>query len=93
MTEIMKETPAFGSGVQTGDILLQVGKRRVCDPEDVIDASFFISAGDKVPVTVLRGDQRLTFEIEADLHPLSRRKIIADPSMNQSIPLRLGRTP
>lgn len=96
MTEVMKETPAFGSGVQTGDILLQVGKRRVCDPEDVIDASFFISAGDKVPITVLRGDQRLTFEIEADLHPLSQRRVIADPSMNQSIPLRLDsvrRTP
>lgn len=97
MTEVMKDTPAFGSGVQIGDILLQVGKRKVHDPEDVIDASFFISAGDKVPITVLRGDQKLTFEIESDFHPNSRRPPkIAAPGANQSIPLRLDsvrRTP
>src|ERR1044071_8522810 len=61
MTEIMKDTPAFGSGVQTGDILLQVGKTKVHEPEDVIDASFFITAGDKVPITVMRGNEKLTF--------------------------------
>jgi S1-C subfamily serine protease len=97
MTEIMRDTPAFGSGVQTGDILLQVGKTKVHEPEDVIDASFFITAGDKIPITVMRGDERLTFEIEADFHPASRHPPkIAAPSMNQSIPLRLdsvGRTP
>jgi S1-C subfamily serine protease len=97
MTEIMKDTPAYGSGVKPGDILLQVGKTRVHDPEDVIDASFFITAGDKVPITVIRGDEKLTFEIEAGFHPASRRlPIIASPSINQAIPLRLDsvdRTP
>ena len=97
MTEIMQDTPAFGSGVKLGDILIQVGKTKVCEPEDVIDASFFITAGDTVPVTVMRGNEKLTFDIEADLHPASRRRpVIAAPGMNQSIPLRLdsaGRTP
>ena len=71
MTEIIKDTPAFGSGVETGDILLQVGKTKVRQPEDVIDASFFITAGDTVPIIVLRGNQKLTFEIQADFHPAS----------------------
>ncbi|HEX7518280.1 MAG TPA: trypsin-like peptidase domain-containing protein [Chthoniobacterales bacterium] len=97
MTEIMKDTPAFGSGIKLGDILLQVGKTKVHEPEDVIDASFFITAGDKIPITVMRGDEKLTFEIEADFHPASRHPpIIAAPGMNQSIPLRLDserRTP
>jgi serine protease Do len=97
MTEIMRDTPAFGSGVKPGDILLQVGKTKVHGPEDVIDASFFLTAGDKIPITIARGDETLTFEIEADFHPASRHPpIIAAPSMNQSIPLRLdsiGRTP
>jgi serine protease Do len=97
MTEIMKDTPAFGSGVKPGDILLQVGKTEIHEPEDVIDASFFITAGDTVPITVIRGDEKLTFEIEADFHPASRHlPIIASPSINQSIPLRLDsveRTP
>src|ERR1700730_11757221 len=63
MTEIMKDTPAFGSGVKPGDILLQVGKTKVHEPEDVIDASFFITAGDTGPITVMRGDEKLTFDI------------------------------
>ena len=97
MTEIMKDTPAFGSGVQSGDILLQVGKTKVRQPEDVIDASFFITAGDTVPITVLRGHEKLTFDISADFHPASHHPaVIAAPGLNPSIPLRLdsvGRTP
>jgi len=97
MTEIMLDTPAFGSGVKPGDILLQIGKTRVREPEDVIDGSFFITAGDTVPITVLRGDEKLTFEIQADFHPASHHPpLIAAPGMNQAIPLRLDsvrRTP
>src|SRR6266404_355849 len=97
MTEIMKDTPAFGSGVKSGDILLQVGKTKVRQPEDVIDASFFITAGDTVPIIVVRGNEKLTFDIQADFHPASQHPpVIAAPGMNQSIPLRLDparRTP
>lgn len=97
MTEIMRDTPAFGSGVKPGDILLQVGKTKVREPEDVIDASFFITAGDTVPIVVIRGDEKLSFDVQADFHPASQRPpMIAAPGMNQSIPLRLdsvGRTP
>jgi S1-C subfamily serine protease len=96
MTDIMRDTPAFGSGVKAGDILLQVGKTRVREPEDVIDASFFITAGDTVPITVVRGDEKLTFDILADFHPASQHRVIAAPGTNQAIPLRLDpvrRTP
>jgi S1-C subfamily serine protease len=97
-TEIMKDTPAYESGVRPGDILLQVGKTRIREPEDVIDASFFTTAGDKIPITVMRGDEKLTFEIEAALHPVSRHTMFAapPPQSSQLIPLRLdslGRTP
>ena len=90
MTEIMRDTPAFGSGVKPGDILLQVGKTKVHEPEDVIDASFFITAGDTIPITVIRGDEKLTFDIQADFHPASHHPpLLAAPGMNQMIPLRL----
>jgi len=49
MTQIMEGTPAAGSGIKPGDILLQVGRKKVHEPEDVLDASFFITAGDTVP--------------------------------------------
>src|SRR4029077_15957697 len=69
MTEVMPGTPAADSGIKQGDILLQVGRTKVNEPEDVLDASFFITAGDTVPITVRRGDETLTFNVRADFHP------------------------
>src|SRR6266702_6523363 len=93
MTQIMDGTPAAGSGIKPGDILLQVGQKKVTQPEDVLDASFFITAGDIVPIIVLRGNQKLTFNVRAGLHPASQRGVLiaspASPTMNQAIPLKL----
>jgi serine protease Do len=94
MTKIMDDTPAARSGVRPGDILLQVGRKKVTQPEDVLDASFFITAGDTVPITVMRGDQKLTFHVQAALHPASRTGVLVAspgaPALNQAIPLSLG---
>src|SRR6184192_1970133 len=93
MTEIMEGTPAAGSGIKPGDILLQVGRKKVHEPEDVLDASFFITAGDVVPITVLRGNQKLTFNVRAGFHPASQHGVLiaspASPTINQAIPLKL----
>jgi len=88
MTNILPDTPAADSGVRSGDILLQVGNKQIRQPEDVIDASFFITAGDVVPITVMRGNQRLTFNVQADFYPTAKR--VAAPSLNnRAIPLSL----
>lgn len=93
MTEIMKDTPAYGSGVEPGDILLQVGKTKVHQPEDVIDASFFITAGDTVPIIVMRGAEKKTFEVQADCHPLSPcAPKAATLNPGQGIPLQIDAT-
>ena len=89
LAEILEETPAYGSGVKEGDILLQIGNRKVHEPEDVIDASFFLTAGETVPVTVLRGAEKLTFDIQADFHPASHHApMAATLTPRQGIPLR-----
>ena len=72
ITEVAATTPATASGLRPGDILLQVGAVKVHEPEDVLDASFFITAGDVVPVTVLRNGAKCTFKIQAELHPASK---------------------
>jgi serine protease Do len=93
MTEIMKDAPAYGSGIKSGDILVQVGKTKVHQPEDVIDASFFITAGDTVPITVIRGSEKLTFDVKADCHPLSPcAPRAATLTPNQGIPLQIDAT-
>lgn len=93
ITDIIGTTPATDSGMRPGDILLQVGKVKVREPEDVLDASFFLTAGDSVPITVMRGSEKLTFEIQADFHPVSKMQrppVVAAPgSLNRSIPLNL----
>ncbi len=71
MTEIMPDTPGAQSGLRAGDILLQVGNKEVRQPEDVLDASFFLTAGDVVPITVVRDGKKLTFNVQADVHPAS----------------------
>jgi serine protease Do len=99
MTQIMDNTPAAHSGIKPGDILLSVGRKKVTQPEDVLDASFFITAGDIVPITVMRGNQKLTFEVQADLHPASKNlpalpdgtqlPAAAAADGNRAIPLKL----
>ena len=92
-TDIMPNTPAAESGAKPGDILLQIGKTPIHEPEDVVDASFFITAGDPVPITVMRGEEKLTFTVEAGMHPSVQRRIASPLSPGQALPLGLDRTP
>src|SRR2546423_8122738 len=91
ITEILGTTPATDPGLRPGDILLQVGKVKVNEPEDVLDASFFITAGDTVPITVIRGNEKLTFCIQAEFRAASKRQplLAAPPTMTPAIPLKL----
>jgi len=98
MTQILEGTPAAGSGLKEGDILLQVGRTKVREPEDVLDASFFITAGDTVPIVVMRNGEKLTFNIHSDVHPASKnvpmypdgRQLPMSATLtNRAIPLNL----
>jgi len=94
VTEILDNTPAANSGLQPGDILLRVGNKEIHQPDDIIDASFFLTAGEAVPITVIRDDEKLTFDIKADFHPASQRPpVVAQPGGNQSLPLSLQKAP
>src|SRR5256714_6288950 len=71
--DIMEGTPAAESGMKAGDVVLQIGRTKVHEPEDILDASFFLTAGDVVPITVMRGNEKITFDVQAEVHPGSRR--------------------
>lgn len=90
-TEIIKDTPAAESGMKPGDVVLQIGRTKVHEPEDILDASFFLTAGDVVPITVMRGEEKLTFNVEA---ATTRPQLLAAPSLNnRAIPLNLQSAP
>jgi serine protease Do len=80
VTQVTDDAPAARSGLKEGDVLLQVGKKKISDPEDVFDASFYITAGDTVPITVIRGKQKMTFQVQATMHPASKTgMLLASP--------------
>ena len=80
VTQVDDDAPAARSGLKEGDVLLQVGKKKINDPEDVFDASFYITAGDTVPITVIRGKQKMTFQVQATMHPASKTgMLLASP--------------
>ncbi|MBV9008078.1 MAG: serine protease [Verrucomicrobia bacterium] len=89
LTDIIEDTPAADAGLKSGDILLQVGTKQIHQPDDIIDASFFLTAGDVVPITVLRDGQKVTVNVEAAVHPAAQNHAIAAPGTNQAFPLRL----
>jgi serine protease Do len=70
--EIDQEAPAGQAGVRPGDVILRVGQTRITCREDVLDASFFLTAGDRTEIEVLRDGQRLVLEAEAGVHPASK---------------------
>ena len=76
VTQVADDTPAARSGIKEGDVLLQVGQKKITDPEDIFDASFYITAGDVVPITVMRGNQKMTFDVQAAMHPASRTGVL-----------------
>ncbi|HKQ39741.1 MAG TPA: trypsin-like peptidase domain-containing protein [Verrucomicrobiae bacterium] len=95
--------PASEGGLQQGDILLQVGKTKVREPEDVLDASFFLTAGDTIPITVVRNGEKVTLNVQPDMHPASknlpmypdgrRPAMSATFTPNRAIPMNLQSAP
>jgi serine protease Do len=94
--DIMQDTPAAESGMKPGDVVLQIGRTKVHEPEDILDASFFLTAGDVVPITVMRGNEKITFNVQADFHPASQPRaplLAAPPLSNRAMPLNLQSAP
>ena len=92
-TEVMKGTPAAEAGLKPGDVVLQIGRTKVHEPEDILEASFFLTAGDAIPITVARGNEKITFQIQADVYPASNTRLAAPPNLNRAIPLNLQSAP
>src|SRR5438309_1364852 len=42
--KVMKDTPAAEAGLKPGDVVLQIGRTKVHEPEDILEASFFLTA-------------------------------------------------
>lgn len=74
--DFVEGAPAEKAGMEKGDVLLQVGDNKIKSPDDVLAAAFYLTAGDEVPITVMRGDRKITVNVQpADVAPRSTAAI------------------
>jgi len=71
IAELGPETPAAQSGLKDGDILVRVGNIQISKAEDVIDASFFLTAGDRIPIVVVRDGKEVSVDVRSTNHPIT----------------------
>ena len=62
-------SPGADSGLQPGDDLVRIGSTEVHSPPDVLNASFFLTAEEDVPITVVRDGKEVTITVTAADHP------------------------
>lgn len=63
VTGIQAGSPSEKSGVKSGDILVQVGHRRVGDYADAVNAFYFLRPGTVTPLRVRRGNQEIVLSV------------------------------
>lgn len=66
---LVENSPGASSGLRPGDVVVQLGKMPIANENDVLAASFYLTANDDVTLAVLRGGERLEFNICPVEHP------------------------
>lgn len=85
---LIEGAPAAQCGVQVGDILLEVGERKITSREDMLNASFYLTAGDEIPLTVSRNGEQLSLKVQVSEHPSLRPRIAPAAPEEVGIPLK-----
>lgn len=70
--DIMDHAPGARGGLKKGDIVVQIGGRKVHAAEDILNASFFLTAGDQVSVVVNREGRTLPLTLQPTDPPLNQ---------------------
>jgi serine protease Do len=54
---VQPDSPAETAGLRAGDMILSIAGRNIINPDEVLAASFYLSAGEQVGVTILRSGE------------------------------------
>jgi hypothetical protein len=66
LSGVTKGGPAEKAGLLAGDIIIRLGESKIGNLDDFDNALRKFKAGDKAPVTVRRGTEEITVEVELD---------------------------
>jgi S1-C subfamily serine protease len=61
-------SPAEVAGLRAGDMILTLGNRRITQPDKLLEASFYLTAGEIIPMTLWRGGKIKHVQIQC-IHP------------------------
>lgn len=75
--DILADGPAAKGGVKKGDIFVEIGGRNIRSPDDVVDASFFITAEDPLNVRVAREGSELDLHLNPTEPPVIKRSLLS----------------
>lgn len=64
--------PGHAGGLRPGDVLLQVGEWKITTPEDVLNASFYVTPDEPVDVQVSRAGKQLSLKITPGESPTGK---------------------
>ena len=71
IAELDPSSPAAEYGLKEGDIVSKIGGVKIATADDVIDASFFLTAGDRVPIMIERDGHELSIDVRPIKHPVA----------------------
>jgi len=62
-------SPAAKAGIQSDDVIVKIGDRQISSLENLLDAAFYLTVGDQVPLTVMRGDKQVEVNVVPESDP------------------------
>jgi serine protease Do len=86
INQLVEDAPADKGGLKKGDIVLEVAGKKIGSLGDMLNASYYFTSGDEIPVTVSRDSQTITVKLRAADHPSLHHEIADSPS-TQGMPL------
>lgn len=66
---VRPDSPAKKAGLQNGDVILSIGKQSVSEYAEVVDAFYYLVAGESKKFRVLRGTEIKEFDVTPEVSP------------------------
>lgn len=63
IVSLSDDSPAKAAGLQPGDVIRRIGNRLVEEYQDVVDACYYLTAGESVEIKVMRGLADVTVQV------------------------------
>ena len=81
-----ENSPGARAGLAPGDVLVQLGDHKIASEDDVLAASYYLTADDEVQLSVLRSGTRIDLKIQPIDHPLFHRPVPVTDSNDLRLP-------